>query len=181
MAWFSWWTHGHHGYPFPNLNPNHLQGQPQWALPLNREHLTGNLDKSGHLEIIILCCPLGLSWFCTHFFPLNLLVLTILRDQARIIIYGEDSMRFHFSCKSEPNDQMQEQTIPIVTFQPDYHEFYLHNLIKAIINVVYLKLPNKRNTRRSDCWPFKSEMQNGLVSAATRGEIVLPWRTEDKK
>lgn len=51
--------------------------------------------------------------------------------------YGEDSMRFHFSYKSEPNDQMQEQTIPIVTFQPNYLEFYLHNLIKAIINVVY--------------------------------------------
>ena len=29
-------------------------------------------------------------------------------------------MRFHFSYKSEPNDQMQEQTtIPIVTFQPN--------------------------------------------------------------
>lgn len=47
--------------------------------------------------------------------------------------YGEDSIRLHFSYKSEPNDQMQEQTIPIVTFQPNYLEFYLHNSIKAII------------------------------------------------
>lgn len=47
--------------------------------------------------------------------------------------YGEDSICLHFSYKSEPNDQMQEQTIPIVTFQPNYLEFYLDNLIKAII------------------------------------------------
>ena len=92
-------------------------------------------------------------------FPLNLLVLIILRAQARRIIYGEDSRCFHFSCKSsEQNDKMQGQTTLMLIFQSNYHEFDLPNLINSIISIVYSKLSNKRNTRGSESLPVKSEM-----------------------
>lgn len=87
-ARFSCWVYSHCGYPFPNLSPNHVWGQPQLVVSLNWEDSTCNLDRNVHLKGIILCYFLCLSWFCCAF-PLNLQVLKFWKVKQEELFSGK--------------------------------------------------------------------------------------------
>lgn len=129
----------------PALTPYHVQGQPQLAVSLNGEDPAFNLDRSSQLGRILPCHFLCL---CNPaHFPLNLLILTILEDQTRIIISGKESVCFYFKWFQQ-NEEVQGQTTPMAIGHTNYHWFYLHSLINEIISIVYSKLPNERNNGR---------------------------------